>query len=605
MYFGIKSRIAIFLLIILFFSILVYAGGIPEIMNETNITDPEIHDFNFSNFTVYEVNITNISFGNRPPLVDREVLDLSIEEIYFDNDLKLNEELFLVVKVKSDSRSEVTAEVIVEVTGEKEFQNKKTFTEKREVTFTKEAEISFGPIVFEEAGDYEIISEIKSSALEKDRNNNELTGLFFFPFLSCEDGTYIGECNEELLYCEGGYLIEDCNQCGCQEGFECFEGECVEIVERDGGIETRSYVYVGNKRVAEIKEDGINYYHTDNLGSVRKVTDQNGSVVLSIDYYPFGSKFSIESGGVDINYEYTGKEFDDSGLNYYGARYYDSNLGRFVTSDPIGHGINWYAYVGNNPMNRIDPTGLSYVGANLYSAGLNLIDPVFSGDSIVDSVEAEETDAQDAALDEIMSLAILDGIENNYGDEDYVDNVHSQAARNLAEAAKKHGYRPVIFDTFTPSEDANQGKKECIQEELGIESDASRELKAQGFDPPYGRILTFSGGGIIVDDDDSNTDIISAGYSATPKRRIHLVFTDLLEDISFIVWGGQAYEVTWAGGHTMHADTVSQADYHYFKHPNRGKTILGSSGIQYQYLGVNPITDNHIHKLSLMFWRSF
>ncbi|MBU3940567.1 MAG: hypothetical protein KKH88_01415, partial [Nanoarchaeota archaeon] len=352
MYWGIKSRIAIFFLVICLFSIFVYAGGKPDFMNEINITDPEIHNFNVSNFTeIYEVNITNISFGNKPPLIEREVLDLSIEEVYFSDDLKLNEELFLIVKVKTDSRSEVTAEVIVDVIGEKEFQNKKTFTEKREITFTKEAEISFGPIVFEEAGDYEITSEIKSSALEEDRKNNELTGLFFFPFLSCEDGTYIGECNEDLLFCGNGELVERCSECGCQENFTCLDEICVlrDLDGEFGGV--KSFIYVGGKLVAEEKEGEIFYYHHDNLGSVRKITDAGGNVISSIDYLPFGGKFNVDGGRSD--YEYTGKEFDDSGFNYYGARYYDSSLGRFVTVDPARDGMHHYAYVGNNPMNRV------------------------------------------------------------------------------------------------------------------------------------------------------------------------------------------------------------------------------------------------------------
>lgn len=378
MYFGIKSRIAIFLLIILFFSILVYAGGIPEIMNETNITDLEIHNFNFSNFTVYEVNITNISFGNRPPLVEREVLDLSIEEIYFDNDLKLNEELFLVVKVKSDSRSEVTAGVIVEVTGEKEFQNKKTFTEKREITFTKEAEISFGPIVFEEAGDYEIISEIKSSALEKDRNNNELTGLFFFPFLSCEDGTYIGECNEDLLYCENGEFIEKCSICGCGVNFVCVEEICIEKEMEDNRSSMVSFIYGPDGLIAS--DDGeIKYYIKDNLGSTRVLVNGDGEIVAKKEYLPFGDVFN-QMGETD-GFDYIGKEEDASGLKYLGARYYDSSLGRFTGLDPIKSGLNHYVYASNNPINRKDINGLFDYGVNseqefnygfIYSEGIGI-----------------------------------------------------------------------------------------------------------------------------------------------------------------------------------------------------------------------------------------
>ncbi|MEW6609965.1 MAG: RHS repeat-associated core domain-containing protein, partial [bacterium] len=72
---------------------------------------------------------------------------------------------------------------------------------------------------------------------------------------------------------------------------------------------------------------------------------------------------------VSNSYLFTGREIDaESGLYYYRARYYDSEVGRFVTQDPIGFegGINLYAYVGNNPINLIDPTGLGPLQVNVY-----------------------------------------------------------------------------------------------------------------------------------------------------------------------------------------------------------------------------------------------
>jgi RHS repeat-associated protein len=60
-------------------------------------------------------------------------------------------------------------------------------------------------------------------------------------------------------------------------------------------------------------------------------------------------------------YGYTGREQDEyTGLYYYRARFYDPQIGRFISEDPIGFrgGINWYAYVGNNPLGFTDPLGL-------------------------------------------------------------------------------------------------------------------------------------------------------------------------------------------------------------------------------------------------------
>jgi RHS repeat-associated protein len=70
----------------------------------------------------------------------------------------------------------------------------------------------------------------------------------------------------------------------------------------------------------------------------------------------------VASTGSDRNpFQYTGREFDfETGLRYHRARYYDPQVRRFISEDPIGlrGGINKYAYTGNNPVNAIDPTGL-------------------------------------------------------------------------------------------------------------------------------------------------------------------------------------------------------------------------------------------------------
>jgi len=119
------------------------------------------------------------------------------------------------------------------------------------------------------------------------------------------------------------------------------------------------YVYGTGQRLAKVDSLGHKfYYHNDYLGSTRVMSDQQGNKVFERDYYPFGEELMVS--GYNTNYKYNGKEFDgEAGINlyYYGARYYDPNLGRFISVDPVRDYTNPYSYVRNNPLNAIDPTG--------------------------------------------------------------------------------------------------------------------------------------------------------------------------------------------------------------------------------------------------------
>jgi len=110
-----------------------------------------------------------------------------------------------------------------------------------------------------------------------------------------------------------------------------------------------------------LKRNGQIYiYHTDALGSVIAITDAASQLVQRYEYDAYGNITYTQYPNFKQPYSYTGREWDEeSGLYYYRARYYDANVGRFLTLDPIGlaGGINRYAYVGGNPISFIDPTG--------------------------------------------------------------------------------------------------------------------------------------------------------------------------------------------------------------------------------------------------------
>ncbi|MFD8295733.1 RHS repeat-associated core domain-containing protein [Streptomyces bauhiniae] len=104
------------------------------------------------------------------------------------------------------------------------------------------------------------------------------------------------------------------------------------------------------------------YYLTDALGSVIGLADIDGNKVDSYTYSPRGVRILAQSSEpVAQPYRFAGNYQDPTGLYHLKARYYDANLGRFTQPDPSGQEQNPYLYAEGDPVNRIDPSGLSAV----------------------------------------------------------------------------------------------------------------------------------------------------------------------------------------------------------------------------------------------------
>jgi len=137
------------------------------------------------------------------------------------------------------------------------------------------------------------------------------------------------------------------------------------ITQINSSTETPTQVISGNSidsHLATIQNNDTQYIHTDGQNSTTATTDQNGNLINTNQYTPYGITESTNTN----HFQYTGRQKINDSLYYYRARFYDPKAGRFISEDPIGlrgGDVNFYGYVLGDPVNFIDPLGL-YWGIN-------------------------------------------------------------------------------------------------------------------------------------------------------------------------------------------------------------------------------------------------
>ncbi|MBP2029401.1 RHS repeat-associated protein [Methanohalophilus levihalophilus] len=158
---------------------------------------------------------------------------------------------------------------------------------------------------------------------------------------------------ERYWYDENGERIQKENADG---EFTYYVNSFYEI---ENGTAT-SYYFRDGERVAKKTADVMEWYLSDHLGSTSLMVDENGTEIERSEYFPYGA---IESGGSE-KYGFTGQENDvDTGLMYYGARYYSPEVRVFTQPDTMipdpynPQTLNRYAYALNNPLKYTDPSG--------------------------------------------------------------------------------------------------------------------------------------------------------------------------------------------------------------------------------------------------------
>jgi RHS repeat-associated protein len=225
--------------------------------------------------------------------------------------------------------------------------------------------------VLSETSNYDANDRLTSEAYDANGNARSVSGRTFAydsenRIQSANGGavrlTYDGDGNLASKTAGGvttRYLTDDANPTGYSQVVE-------EVV---GGQVQRQYTY-GNAIISQRRRDGnggwyASFYSVDGHGSVRQLTDASGAVTDTYAYDAFG-KVVAQTGSTPNAYLYRGERYDaDLGLYHLRARHYNADRGRFMSLDPYQgdidepQSLHRYLYANADPVNFIDPTGLS------------------------------------------------------------------------------------------------------------------------------------------------------------------------------------------------------------------------------------------------------
>lgn len=193
---------------------------------------------------------------------------------------------------------------------------------------------------------------------------------------SCGTTTYTWDARNRLIGING--FNPDCSQVTASFKYDAIgrriektiNGRMIQYLyagqdiaqEIENGVSSTNYLRTQNidELLARLTSNTSRFYQTDALGSVIALTDETGLIKTQYVYDPYGN-VSVSGEASDNPFQYTGRENDGTGLYYYRARYYSPQLQRFIGEDPIryqGRNTDFYVYVADNPINRMDPFGL-------------------------------------------------------------------------------------------------------------------------------------------------------------------------------------------------------------------------------------------------------
>ena len=290
------------------------------------------------------------------------------------------------------------------------------------------------------------------------------------------------------------------------EGFCCNDGSMEAAVAQARKAQAHA--------VAKSFKDPDNYenlqffYHPDHLGSSSFITNLEGEVVQHIEYVPFGEVFIEERNSVwNTPYLFNAKEFDEeTGMYYYGARYYEPRLSLWMSTDPMEEkypDYSTYIYAAQNPIAYSDPTGMEIRGvtksdAEEFKSDVHLIlgDSKFDNlrslislkgkkfQQIPDAALADALDGVTCSEDEMAYISLLVNTINS-------KEVHSIEYLKDGEEVSSSGYSDInkylnsidpdskIGDAFRKREERSDGSTRYYYDDATIQT-----LGGEGFNVP-------------------------------------------------------------------------------------------------------------------------
>jgi RHS repeat-associated protein len=182
--------------------------------------------------------------------------------------------------------------------------------------------------------------------------------------------TYSWDCENRLTSASNGTVTVNYSYDALGRSIKRTKGTDVSKFTYDGldvvrddenGVITTYQNGLGIDNKLKMTSGGVSkYFLQDHLGSTTGLVYSSGTITNTASYDGFGNSVN----NLGTRYQYTGREYDaDTGLYFYRARWYDSQIGRFISEDPIGFAggdVNLYGYVGNHPLKFIDPQGTDF-----------------------------------------------------------------------------------------------------------------------------------------------------------------------------------------------------------------------------------------------------